>query len=150
MDSVSLSDSQARQIVLQTAEVRLTPQYQDAVTLLKLQPASKFKAIISGTSDQDVKDIVRALRVVINTWESIATAVDDLSTDQKSRILFRSTPVLLMWRYLRKPIEWMRKDNKHFAENFQALMEQYQDWLKTDDGKDFRSSDSQTVHALFG
>src|SRR5947209_1778852 len=86
-------------------------------------------------------DEFAAIRLLVSTWEQIAIFVQGFSEKQRHK-LFRCHPVSLMWEFLKTAILEIRKSvGDKYAQNFETLYEQHQAWIKSSDGKDYRTAE---------
>ena len=91
-----------------------------------------------------------AVRLLIGTWDSIATRV--LAGDIPMIPFFQSNPVSHMWDALKDGIYEIRERSKGptYATDFEALFNAFDDWLKTKDGKKYKTAAAQGINAHFG
>jgi hypothetical protein len=90
-----------------------------------------------------------AIRLLVGTWDQIAIFVQGFSEKQRHK-LFRCQPVSLMWEFLKTAIQEIRKSvGEKYAQNFETLFKQHQAWIKSADGKDYRTAEQQAICGRF-
>lgn len=140
-----MTDSEASQLIVQVTQLRLNPQYQ-AAELTRRRLGARAMAAADDSSPERA-----GVRLLIGTWDKIAIFVKELSEQQRRRF-FESNPVLLMWRALEPAIQTMRSGGvvaPTFAEEFESLAKQYEEWAASPAGQKFRTPEQQGVAVLF-
>jgi hypothetical protein len=138
-----MNDNEVLPVILTITQLRSNPEYQQAGRLVRrLSPEDVGNAASKS-------DVHAALRLLIGTWERIATLAKGFDVAQRNTF-FKSHPVSLMWLSLEPAINANRtRLHPGFASEFQNLHNQYQQWIKTPDGQQFSSSQQQATTALF-
>jgi len=129
--------------VITVTQLRLNPPYL-AAEATRRKAAGSAAMAAAGAASTDLA----AVLLLIGTWERIAILASDLSPLQRGRF-FRCTPVKLMWDSLRPAIDALGGAER-FAPNFEELNATYGSWLESDEAREFRSAQRQTICLLFG
>ena len=140
-----MTDHEALQIIMRTTELRMSAPYQ-AAEAMRQGSSAESMARANHHSPQH-----GAIRLLIGSWERIAMFVADLNEGQRRRF-FRCHPVLMAWTSLSPAVHAIRESGQvgpRFAIEFEALAQQYQDWMGTNDGQEYRTGAQQAVCALF-
>ena len=128
--------------VTTVTQLRLNPPYQAAEAIRRRVGSAAMAAAAPDSAD------LAAVLLLIGTWERIAILASSLSPAQRGRF-FRCTPVKLMWDALRPAIDALGGAER-FAPNFEELNATYGSWLESDEAREFRSAQRQTICLLFG
>jgi hypothetical protein len=137
-----MTQQEVLQISIHIDALRSGTEYRKAYLLLR----RRGPAI--ATLDKE-SDEYAAMRLLIGSWEQIAIFVQTFTASQRNK-WFRCQPVSLMWEFLKTEIEEIRKSaGKKYAENFEILHDQHQAWIKTPDGKDYRTAAQQAICGKF-
>jgi hypothetical protein len=148
-----MTDSEVLQVIIQIAQLRSNPTYRHAE--LRRRQLGPEGAAIMARAPQDSPDYA-ALRQLVGTWNRIAIFVEAFSGKQRQRF-FHCHPIALTWKVLKPGIEVIRHAHdvaepvhKNYAWQLEDLAGKYEKWLKTADGKDYRTEAQQAVCADFG
>ena len=104
-------------------------------------------AAAMANSSPDSEDQA-AIRCLVGTWEMIAAITLPLGENDRKRV-FEVFPILHMYSALEGAIEVYRAEDPDFAEKFERLKNEQDDWLNAD-GLRYRSGQIGGVHAYFG
>jgi hypothetical protein len=149
------NDHETLQVLIEVHELRLKPQYQAGIALLMSgseSPTEKANQMARSKTPQDYA----AVRIMIGTWENIATHVQGFGPEQKQQ-LFKCNPILLMWKILEKAVGTIRqegadpfihKSTPNFAERFERLAAEYDQWRRT--SAEYTTEESLAIRAMFG
>jgi hypothetical protein len=107
-----------------------------------------FRDGIAAMAESEVPEDSGAVRLLINTWETISVLVLELDHEEKDAI-FASVPFLYMFTELSDAIDALDCKFPFFAANFRLVSKQQAAWLKFKDDK-YQSGEQGGMHALFG
>ena len=95
-------------------------------------------------------DEYAAVRLLIGTWDSIATRVR--AGDIPEGAFFESNPVQHMWDALKDGVTVIRNRSKgpRYARDFQWLVTRLRAWLKKPGNRKFRTASVEGINAHFG
>jgi hypothetical protein len=131
------------QIVMQVTQICSGTEYRKAFQLMRRQGAERL-ARTDKSSDE-----YAAIRLVIGTWDRIATVANDFSAKQRQQF-YRHHPIGLMWSRLETAINLIRDDiDPGFAVEFDDLHTKYDKWTKTKAGERYRTAQQQAINACF-
>jgi hypothetical protein len=89
-----------------------------------------------------------AVKLLINTWETISVLVLELEDEDKDHI-FASVPFAYMFTELNDAIEILGCKFPYLAANFRLISKQQVAWLKFKDDR-YQTGEQGGMHALFG
>jgi hypothetical protein len=136
-----MNDSEFMQVILKITELCSSTEYRAAMRLSRRERAETL-----AQRDQN-SDEYAAIRLLIGTWDRIATISDEFSHEQYERF-FRMHPVSLIFQTFQRAIQIIREQtNERFAEDFEALHKRYQKWLRGQ--LQYTSIDDEGIHGLF-
>jgi hypothetical protein len=153
MGETIMTDNDVLHVILQIAHLRSNPAYREAELMRRqLGPDGAEKM---AKSPQDSPEYA-AIRLLIGTWNRIAIFVEGFSQKQLRRF-FRCHPVALTWKVLKPGVEVIRAAtgvpepvHRNYARQLEDLAGKYDKWIKSADGKEYRSEAQQAVCADFG
>ncbi len=121
-------------------ELRSTPAYQTAEAQRQTDGSG---TMASGSASQQ-----QAIRLMIQTWESIANLV--MAIDRIGReAVFGTTPIGYMYDALEAGILIIRQNDPGYASMFEQLDQAYSAWLSSKPA-DYQSRAAQGLNANFG
>ena len=103
---------------------------------------------IAEMAESEDLDDANAVKLLINTWETIALLVLDLDDEDKEHV-FASVPFAYMFTELNDAIEILGCKFPYLAANFRLVSKQQAAWLKFKDDR-YQTGESGGMHALFG
>jgi len=138
-----MNEFESLQVTMQVTQLCSSNEYRKAFQLSRrLGPEAMAKA--GKDSDE-----YSAIRLLIGTWDRIAFIGKGFSAKQRQQF-FRNHPVSLVWQRLEPATKPIRNDtDKRFAKEFEDLHNQYQKWISSKDGQEYRTYQQQAIHALF-
>ena len=137
-----MTEQEVLQVSMHVDELRSGAEYRKAYLLIRRRRPDITR--LDKESDE-----YATIRLLIGTWEQIAIFVQRFDEKQRHK-LFRCQPVSLMWEFLKTAVEEIRKSlGNKYAENFEGLHNQYQAWIKSPDGIDYRTAAQQAICARF-
>jgi hypothetical protein len=137
-----MTEQEVLEVSMHIDSVRSGTEYRKAYLLIRRSRPNISK--LDKESDE-----YAAIRLLIGTWEQIAIFVQNFNQKQLTR-WFRCQPVSLMWEFLEIAVQEIRKGvGEQYAQNFEALHQKYQAWIKSPDGKDYRTAEMQAICGKF-
>jgi hypothetical protein len=103
---------------------------------------------VAEMAESEDPEVSGAVKLLINTWETIACLVLDLDDEDKEHI-FASVPFTYMFTELNDAIEVLGCQFPYLAANFRLVSKQQAAWLKFKDDR-YQTGESGGMHALFG
>ncbi|MGQ0683931.1 hypothetical protein [Bradyrhizobium sp.] len=122
--------------------MRTNSQYQSAE--FRRRDRNNIAAMAESESPEDSG----AVKLLINTWETISTLVLELEDEDKHHI-FESVPFTYMFTELNDAIEILGCKFPYLAANFRLVSKQQAAWLKFKDDR-YQTGEQGGMHALFG
>jgi hypothetical protein len=139
-----MNDFEALQVSMQVTQIITGTEYRNAFRLSQREGVEKL------ATAQRPSDEYAAIRLLIGTWERIAMACKDFNETQRQQF-FRHHPIALYWRRLEPATSHIRRaTHEGFAVEFEALRNQYDEWTRGEDGREFRTFERQAISACFG
>lgn len=130
-------------IVMQVTQICSGTEYRKAFQLVRRQGAEALARADKSSDDY------AAIRLVVGTWDRIATVASDFSAKQLQQF-YRHHPIGLMWSRLEPAINLIRDDiDEGFAAEFDDLHTKYDKWTKTKAGRRYSTAQQQAVNACF-
>jgi hypothetical protein len=144
-----MATSQTLDVFVHVSQLRSGTEYRNACRLLRRNYKTREDMTRLAKGDRSSEEF-EALRFLIGTWERIAIIFFSLNKTQRQQV-FPCNPVSLIWIFLNPAIVEMRKSRgfDNFASKFEALHQEYQAWIKTKAGHDYRTAEQQAICALF-
>lgn len=103
---------------------------------------------IAAMAESEDLDDASAVKLLINTWETIACMVLELDDEDKEQI-FVCVPFTYMFTELNDAIEVLGCKFPYLAANFRLVSKQQAAWLKFKDDR-YQTGEQGGMHALFG
>jgi hypothetical protein len=141
-EGIHMTEQDALHISMHIDSLRSGTEYRSAYLLIRRRRPDVAR--LDKESDE-----YAAIRLLIGTWEQIAIFAQNFNEKQRKK-WFRCQPVSLMWEFLKDAVEVIRNSTgENYAANFEALHRQYQDWIGTADGKNYRTAEMQAICGRF-
>jgi hypothetical protein len=138
-----MNDFQFLQVTMQVSELTSSTEYRQAMLLSRRRGPENL-----ANADKNSEEYA-AVRLLIGTWNEIATFCGGFSAKQRSQF-FRSHPVSLAWQYLEPATLIIRQDiDEVFAMEFESLHKQYQKWIESRGGRRYTTGQLQAINAKF-
>lgn len=138
-----MNDFESLQITVEVTQLCSSTEYRKAFQLARRNGPERL-----ARADKDSEEHA-AVRLLIGTWERIAIFSQSFNPKQRQQF-FRSHPVSLVWHCLEPAITVIRHStNDGFAKNFEDLHKQYQKWIASKAGSEFRTAQQQAITGLF-
>jgi|SRR4030095_1596336 hypothetical protein len=103
---------------------------------------------VAAMAESDSLEDSGAVKLLINTWETISLLVLELEDEDKEDI-FASVPFTYMFTELNDAIEILGCKFPYLAANFRLVSKQQAAWLKFKDDR-YQTGEQGGMHALFG
>lgn len=130
------------QLLATIYSMRTNSQYQSAEFL------RRERNNIAGMAESESAEDSGAVKLLINTWETISLLVLELDDEDKEHI-FASVPFTYMFTELNDAIEILSCKFPYLAANFRLVSKQQAAWLKFKDDR-YQTGEQGGMHALFG
>lgn len=138
-----MKDSDYLQATLQVTQLTTGTEYRKAMLLSRRRGSDSL-----ARADRNSEEYA-SIRLLIGTWEAIAAICAKFNARQRTAF-FRSNPVALVWQYLEPATTIIRgHTDSNFAENFEALNNQYQQWSRGKEGARYTTAQQQALNARF-
>ena len=128
--------------LLTVTQLRSNAAYQAAEMMRR-----KASGVALASADQGSPEFA-AFLLLIGTWQRIGILARMLDRSELHR-LFKCTPAKLMWGYLSEGVERIGNPAE-ITPDFLWLVQQYDEWQRTEDGSRYSSQTPQIICAMFG
>jgi hypothetical protein len=138
-----MNDFESLQVTIEVTQLCSSTEYRKAFQLARRNGPERL-----ANANKDSEEYA-AIRLLIGTWDRIAMFSQAFNAKQRQQF-FRSHPVSLVWKCLEPAITAIRSStDKGFAKSFEDLHNQYQKWIASKAGSEFRTAQQQAIIGLF-